>query len=1159
MSTGGKEYNLAIRIAGMVDKSFNASLNSVKKELSGLEKARKRAASLEREFSKLDAGFDKIGKAGIACFSGIAKAAGAAAAAVGAAAGVSVNTGMEFESAFAGVKKTVDATDEEYGRLRESILGMAREMPSSAAEIAGVMEIAGQLGIAKESLAGFTETMINMGVSTNLSSEEASTSLAKFANIVSMADYGEDGISNWERLGSVVVDLGNHFATTEADIVEMATRLASTGELVGLTEAQIMALATSMSSVGIGEEAGGSSMSKLLKKIQMATELGSESLEEYASVAGMTAAEFTETFQEDAVEALSAFIGGLNDVERNGKSAIVIMDDLGLTEVRLSNTIQSLSNANGVMSEAIQTANAAWDESTALAEEAGKRYETAESKVQLMGNAFKELGIHAYDDLREPFVDAIGTVTGKVHEFDDYIRSANGLKKWIGEAEVQFPTLERKFRKFAEPVFSGIVDFGKWTIKNRQGIVSAIKGIGAALAAYKIASTVTHITDSLLGLTKGQWAISGIMTAIGGLVTAYSAYKQHERDLVDQNLANHFGDIALSMEELQSVAEHIIDSESLGGVRKALDAFKDLGDISASMEDSISEIDKLNWKISIGMELSEDENESYRQAIDDYVKSAQEYAMQSQYAVALNLQVAFSEDDLKGQDVVEKVNRFYQDKYDELSSLGTQLNEALTDAFNDGLLDIKETKVIADIQRQMAEIEEAMATGEFDARLSVLGMEYAGGGNLTADSFMNLQKELAEQAAEASSAYQESYTKNYAAIQAAYEAGDYLDETEYRKALEDLQTQYLGNVGEIKAKAINFMLETIMAQYAGEIDPALESYVQQTQETMASYAEKGVSGWTEAPVAVWNSMLESLDYSNMDRDTRLAIAQLLETMMPSIEDMQSMREQYEEAGKEIPESFIKGLSEFAMLDVLSQAGLDYESVGNVLGEQLVSSGYYDSFYKDMMEELESLDYHVPEEVTRGVSNAAAMATAASVNAAADTSVRPAVKGTYNRTQQIINEYYEQGFQVTADVEVDLNPILRGNLGGIDGNFGGALKVAGELGSLDIDRNADGGIIRNKELSWLAEKGPEAVIPLDGSRNAISLWEETGRLLGMGGAFESLDLGSSEGATVQYSPVLNFYGAAPSRDDLTEALDMSQEKFDRMMDRYFKTHSRVSFG
>jgi len=552
LPTPGKEYELSIRIAGEVDKSFDKSIKSARRELAQVEKIagqksewavlgkiKKQASSWDEGFTKLDRGFDTISGVGVKCFSAIAAAAGAAAAAIGTVAGVSINSGMEFESAFAGVKKTVDATDDEFSGLREDILGMAREMPSSAAEIAGVMEIAGQLGIATESLTAFTETMVNMGVSTNLSSEEASTALAKFANIVSMADYGEDGLSNWERLGSVVVDLGNHFATTEADIVQMATRLASTGELVGLTEPQIMALATSMSSVGIGEEAGGSSMSKLLKNIQIATELGSESLEEYASVAGMTEAEFTEVFQEDAVKALSAFIDGLNDTERNGKSAIVILDDLGMNEIRLSNTVLSLANANGVMSSAIETANQAWDASTALAEEAGRRYETAESKVQIMKNAFQELGISAYEDLREPFVDSVGMITGKVTEFNSYISGANGLSKWLREAEVQFPTLHRKFRKFGQPVFSGIVDSGKWVIRNGKGIVSVIAGIGTAFATYKIASTVTHITDSLLGLSKGQWAVSGVMALIGAAGTALAAFKQHEQDLVDSSLSDH--------------------------------------------------------------------------------------------------------------------------------------------------------------------------------------------------------------------------------------------------------------------------------------------------------------------------------------------------------------------------------------------------------------------------------------------------------------------------------------------------------------------------------------------------------------------------------------------------------------------------------------------
>ncbi|WP_300773021.1 phage tail tape measure protein [uncultured Acetatifactor sp.] len=1184
MSTKGKEYQLAIRIAGTVDRSFPASLTAANSSL------RKTVAAIDRDFDRLDKGFDSIAGVGKRCFTAAAASASVAAVAIGAAVADCTKEAATFEHQMADVTKYVNgladaagrASDamaldnngdllngktyaENYQGMKSALLDLSTQIPMTAEELTKLSAAAGQSGYDVTSLLqydsagnieGFLRDTAVMGTAMDISAEQAGDWSAKWEKAFGKT---HDEIM---VLADQINYLGANSATTAAEIAQVVNDAASLGQIAGMDVSTTAALADAMLATGVGSDKVATSVKRTITNLSMG-ERATKAMKVQWEELGFTAEGVAMAMQDDSIGTLKGVfeaIGNLPDYKQVSALSTLFGQWAIEGDAKIVGNMKVFQDALDMVSDPSKYSGSMEREFTIKAS-------TSESIDTMVGNAFRAMKINIGDsflpikkEYSEELISFIGEMTERMSGFNKYLASADGLSKWMKNAEAQFPTLRRKFDRFAAPVFSGIMDGGKWIVRHGNGIISVIAGIGTALTAYKIASNVSHIADSLIGLTKGQWAISGIMALIGALGTAYAAYKQHERDMVDQDLAAHFGNIALSMEELEKAAEHIIGSESLGGVRKALEAFDDLEGISATMQDTLSDIDKLNWKVSIGMELTEEENESYKQAIDDYVKAAQEYALQSQYGVALNLQVAFSEDDLEGQDVVAKVNRFYQDRYDELSSLGTQLNEALTDAFNDGLLDIKETKVIADIQRQMAEIEEAMATGEFDASLSVLGMEYAGGGSLTADSFMNLQKELSDQVAEASNAYQESYTKNYAAIQAAYEAGDYLDGAEYQKALENLQTQYLENVGEIKAKAINFQLETIMAQYAGEIDPAIEGYIRNAQETMASYAEKGVSGWMDAPVTAWDAMLEKLDYSGMDKSTRMAIAQLLEAMLPSIEEMQSMREQYEEAGKEIPESFISGLSSFAMLDVLSQAGLDYDSVGNVLGEQLVNSGQYEGFYRDMMEELKASDAYVPEAVARGVSNAAAAATAESVNAAADSSVRPAVEGMHTRTQQIINEYYAQGFQATADVEISLNPILRGSMGGLlNGSLGNVAKVIGGLGSLDIDRNADGGIIRNKELSWLAEKGPEAVIPLDGSRNAISLWEETGKLLGMEGAFDGLDLGSSEGATVQYSPVLNFYGAAPSRDDLTEALDISQEKFDRMMDRYFKTRSRVSFG
>lgn len=1028
MSTKGKEYQLAIRIAGIVDKSFSASLTSTKGSLAQFQAT---VNAMDKDFSKLDKGFDGIMKTGEKCFSAIAAAAGVASLAVAAATAASVYEGSKFESAFAGVKKTVDATAEEYAALRQDILDMTREIPSSASDIAGVMEIAGQLGIATESLTDFTETMINLGVSTNLSAEEAATNLAKFANIVNMADYGADGISNWERLGSVVVDLGNNFATTEADIVEMATRLASTGSLVGLTESQIMALATAMSSVGIQAENGGSTMAKLLKKMQLAVELNSGALEDYAAVAGMTGEQFRDTFENDAVVALSAFIDGLTDTERNGRSAIAILDDMKLSEVRLSNTVLALAGADGVMTEAIDTANEAWDEHNALAIEAGKRYETVESQAQIMKNALSELGITAYEELRDPLVGTIDQITNGLWELNDYVGSADGISKWIRNINTTLPTLERYAKntwKSLSPLFGGIKSTGEWCMKHKDGVVGFIEGVGAALVSYKIASTLVKITSALMSFFAGvnpvTLGIMGLVSAIGLAVAAIQSYRKHEQSLVDQSLANHFGNIALSMEDIQKIAEHIVSTDSLGGVKEALEAFEDLDSISATIEEAVSEINKMNWKVSIGMELEPDEQESYKAAIDEYVKAAEDYALQSQYAVSLNLSTVFDSDNPDGQNIADKVNSFYADCYSEMTELGKELSSAVNEAFSDNILDPDEIVSISEIQAKMAELQKKLATGEFDAQLSLLKTEYAGG-SIDAESFQNLQSELAEQGEVATQAYKDSYVKNLASVNAAFEGGGLTDQ-EYQDAQDALMEDYLTQAGEIQARTLNFQLETIMGQYADELDPAMEDYISRIQEVIEKYKDWD---WENDWEGGWNAMAPELHDAEqtveLDKTTRKAVQQLLDAMQPTVEQMDELKQQYADLGIELTDSMSESLSNYNLLAVLADNAGQWISDGisdgvdgaYIVGQEMAKAGLWDNLYAGILSEAKNSGYATLYDTYKdGALDAAASIAQSDIDAAAEAVVKPAVDGMYAWTDEKINEVFSKGFMASADVD-----------------------------------------------------------------------------------------------------------------------------------------------
>lgn len=328
----------------------------------------------------------------------------------------SAKTAIDFESAFAGVEKTVDGTANQFNELKQGIRDMAKELPSSTTEIASVAEAAGQLGIKVDDILEFTKVMIDLGNSTNLSADEAASSLAKFANIMNTSS------NDYSRLGAAIVDLGNNFATTEADIVSMSMRIAGAGKTIGLSEANVLSLATALSSVGIEAEMGGSAISKAMIKMSVAVEQNNDQLKEFAKVAGMSTREFKECFEKDAMSAISKFIIGLGDTEKAGKSTLAMLADLGFDEVRLRDTMLRAANASEVFNDAINTGNKAWEENKALVNEANKRYNTTASKMTISINKIKDMGITLGTKLFpkiEKILSIVDKVTDKFDKLDD--------------------------------------------------------------------------------------------------------------------------------------------------------------------------------------------------------------------------------------------------------------------------------------------------------------------------------------------------------------------------------------------------------------------------------------------------------------------------------------------------------------------------------------------------------------------------------------------------------------------------------------------------------------------------------------------------------------------------------------------------------------------
>lgn len=317
----------------------------------------------------------------------------------------------DWESAWTGVLKTVEGSDAELAAIEDGLRGLATELPATHQEIAAVAEAAGQLGISTGGIVGFTRTMIDLGETTNLSADEAATTLARFANI---AGTSEGQISN---LGSTLVGLGNNFATTEAEIAALGMRLAGAGVQANMTEGDILGIAAAMSSVGIEAEAGGTAMSTTITKIGTEVDTNGPKLEMFARVAGMSAQEFARAWRTDAAGALTAFVGGLADTSELGMSTNQVLTELGITGMREADTLRRLSSAQEVLNEALATGNEAFDENSALVEEAAKRYETAEAKIQIAKNAILDASIGIGETFLPMLASAAEGVAGLAESF----------------------------------------------------------------------------------------------------------------------------------------------------------------------------------------------------------------------------------------------------------------------------------------------------------------------------------------------------------------------------------------------------------------------------------------------------------------------------------------------------------------------------------------------------------------------------------------------------------------------------------------------------------------------------------------------------------------------------------------------------------------------
>lgn len=504
------DAELTVRISGDTG-DLESAIGRVESQLSRLERSggSNVGAGMERNFKTAADRLEQTAKqwkdlGGAA--DTLTKPLQIAGAAMAAGAVASAKFAIDFENNFANVRKTVDGTDAQLNKIKQDIIDMTTvginghsAIPQTTAELTELAAAGGQLGIQTENISSFTETMAMMGSATNLAGEEGAKTLARFMNV---ANVSQGEVQN---LGSSIVDLGNHFATTEAEIAAMAQRMGATGTAVGISAQDILAYSTALSSLGVEAEAGGSSISRIWMDIQTQVSTGGELLGEFAKVSGKTIKEFAEGWKNDASGTFKDFVDGLS----KSKDLVGTLKNLGFDNIRDLQALQKLAGPQGIqlLNDALQRSNNAWSENTALVNEFENKAGTTASQIQIMKNNLVEAG----RSLGETFLPSINNGVTDIKNFAQGIANMSDGQK------------------------QALITTGKWVIglgaagKATSGVIKGIGNTADALSKIKKAQEAGGVLAKFapaLTAIKGAapYAAAGIITVTAAVKIGKAAY-----------------------------------------------------------------------------------------------------------------------------------------------------------------------------------------------------------------------------------------------------------------------------------------------------------------------------------------------------------------------------------------------------------------------------------------------------------------------------------------------------------------------------------------------------------------------------------------------------------------------------------------------------------
>jgi TP901 family phage tail tape measure protein len=607
------------------------------------------------------------------------------------------------------------------------------------------------------------------------------------------------------------------------------------------------------------------------------------------------------------------------------------------------------------------------------------------------------------------------------------------------------------------------------------GIGGIVGNIAAKQRKKEYEEALKAAEELKLAEEQAKYETQDLKDALADSSMTAEEFGQKFQKAVGENLKRHFGDIKLSMQEIQDIAKKMTFGDNIEGVTKFSKASSSAEQAYSNMGAAISNMDKLNWKASLGMEFDDSDIQEYIAGIDALIQSATDYVESKHYEAktAIDLLVEPNTD----VDMTTGLNAVYASLQEQINSLGTELTAKVNVALEDGVITLDEQAEITDLQNQISEITQKVSDIQTEAEFKALKIKYSGA-NLDADSFAELQSELQEQVESATQSYDEALKVGIASLELQLSEGA-IDQSQYDEQIQALAEGYEAKISDMQVRVENFQLDSIAEAYSTELDGILPEIEGTTAEKLKTALHNAMASGVDA--TTWDTATASqwLGIDSLSMEAQTAITEMMSGVAETVP--QSMQEQI--------------TSTFSSVDMNgAYSGIDFVGpFSNEYYEQMAAvdlSGAYaplvDSIGTALPSQLALIDYSgIGTQVGSGVGSAIQNTDMEPINSAIGS-----LKG---NTGTAIDSAFAAGFSTTTPVTITADYRLANPTATISFSGGGSGTA-----TVSASLHANGGYSDGPELTWWGEDGPEVIIPLGTKRRnrGIELWKEAGNILGV---------------------------------------------------------------